>query len=730
MATATINTKKALKTYFGFSTFKGEQEKVINSLLSGKDTFVIMPTGGGKSLCYQLPAMISEGTAIIISPLIALMKNQVDQMRSYGTNDNIAHFINSSLRKSEVKKVQADLTSKQTKMLYIAPETLTKKDTLEFLKGIKISFVAIDEAHCISEWGHDFRPEYRKIRSLIDDIDNKIPFIALTATATPKVRVDIVKNLQLRDPNIFISSFNRPNLYYELQPRKGKDNTIKNIVRYIKENEGKSGIIYCLNRKSTEEIAEVLNINGVKAAPYHAGLDAGSRSKHQDQFLMEKVQVIVATIAFGMGIDKPDVRFVIHYNIPKSLENYYQETGRGGRDGLEGKCIAYYSNEDILKLEKLMQDKPIAEKEIGRQLLADIVAYAESSVCRRKFLLHYFGEDYPDENCGMCDNCVSPKEKIDATEDLKIALEAILEAKEKFPMKHLVNIIIGRPTQELKNHKHHELEIFGEGKDKDKNYWNSLIRQGIIENYIVKDIEEYGALRLTKDGRDFIKDPVTFEIVADRDYNETEVDGGDSAGKAVMDPVLLKMLKDLRKKMAAEKKVPPFVIFQDPSLEDMATQYPINIKELGNITGVGQGKANKFGEVFVKAIRQYVEDNEIDRPNDYIVKSLVNKSGLKVYLIQNIDKKIPLEDIARAKDINFDDLLHEIETIVSSGTKLNLDYYIKDAIDDYNRELIYNYFKEAETDSLDDAFDELESEGISMEELRLMRIKFMSDIGN
>lgn len=724
--------KDALKEYFGFDSFKGEQEDIIKSVLDKKDTFVIMPTGGGKSLCYQLPAILSEGTAIVISPLIALMKNQVDLMRSYSSNDKIAHFINSSLTKAQIKEVKEDIIQRETKLLYVAPESLTKKENISFLKDVQVSFVAVDEAHCISEWGHDFRPEYRRIRQMLEMIGQEVPLVALTATATPKVQSDIVRTLHMDKPEIFISSFNRSNLYYEVRPKVKKQKVLKEIVQFIKKNQGKSGIIYVLSRKSTEEIAEVLNVNGIKAAPYHAGLESAVRSNIQDQFLMEDIDVIVATIAFGMGIDKPDIRFVIHYNIPKSIENYYQETGRSGRDGLEGKCIAYYSHKDIYKLEKFLRDKSLSEREMGAHLLNEIIAYAETPVCRRKFLLHYFGEEYTEENCGSCDNCLHPRERQEGKDYILTAIQAIDAVKENHNIQDIVNILMGKKTQETQTFGYTKLDVFGKGKDKTEIFWNSVIRQAILANLLKKDIEQYGILKITDEGRKFMKKPFSIEIALNHDFEleDEQEDEAASAKSAALDPTLLNMLKDLRKKVAKEKNLPPYVIFQDPSLEDMATQYPVSTEELTNITGVSRGKAMKYGSKFTKLISEYVEDNDIDRPTDFVVKSVVNKSGMKVYIIQNIDKKIPLEDIANAKGLNLEELIHEIQTIVDSGTKVDIDYYIDEMVDYDIQDIIYDYFYTAESDSLEEAYQELEEEGVTMEELQLVRIKFMSEVAN
>jgi ATP-dependent DNA helicase RecQ len=716
-----------LKKYFGFDTFKGNQEPIILNVLSGRDTFVLMPTGGGKSLCYQLPAVMKEGTAIVISPLIALMKNQVDAMRNFSTTDDVAHFLNSSLTKTEIIRVKKDVLSGKAKLLYVAPESLTKEENVDFLKNINISFYAIDEAHCISEWGHDFRPEYRRIRPLIDII-GRSPIIALTATATPKVQHDIQKNLGILDAEVFKSSFNRPNLYYEV---KSKQDVSKEIIKYIKNNSGKSGIIYCLSRKKVEEMAEVLKVNGIKALPYHAGMDSATRTANQDKFLMEEADIIVATIAFGMGIDKPDVRFVIHYDIPKSLEGYYQETGRAGRDGGEGNCIAYYSYNDIQKLEKFMQGKPIAEQEIGKQLLLETVSYAESSVCRRRLLLHYFGEEYDKDNCEACDNCLHPKAQFEGNESVVSVLETILAVKEKFKADHVANILSGKVTSAIKSYKHNKLEFFGIGEEKDEKYWNMVIRQALIAKMLTKDIENYGLLKVTQKGLEFLEKPVSFMLAEDHDYADTtDEENAFGARTSAVDEELFSILKDLRKKISKIKDVPPFVIFQDPSLEDMAIQYPITIEELQNISGVGTGKAQRYGEEFVELIKSYVEEKEIIRPLDMVVKSVVNKSGIKVYIIQSIDMKRPLEDIAEAKGLEMGELISEIEAIVNSGTRINLDYYTNVMIDEERQHDIYSYFREeAESDSLEEAFKELGSE-FEEEEIRLVRIKFLSEMGN
>lgn len=716
-----------LKKYFGFDNFKGNQEPIIKNVLAGNDTFVLMPTGGGKSLCYQLPAVMKSGTAIVISPLIALMKNQVDAMRNFSTDDDVAHFLNSSLTKAAITKVRKDVLNGNTKLLYVAPESLTKDENIEFLSNIEVSFYAIDEAHCISEWGHDFRPEYRRIRPMIDTI-GRAPIIALTATATPKVQHDIQKNLGILDAGIFKSSFNRANLYYEVRP---KQDVAKEIIKYIKNNSGKSGIIYCLSRKKVEELSEVLKVNGIKALPYHAGMDSATRTANQDKFLMEEADVIVATIAFGMGIDKPDVRFVIHYDIPKSLEGYYQETGRSGRDGGEGRCITYYSYNDIVKLEKFMHGKPIAEQEIGKQLLLETVSYAESSVCRRKLLLHYFGEEYEPENCEACDNCLHPKTQFEGTDYVVNVLEAVLAVREKFKADHIANILAGKATSAIKSYKHHKLEIFGVGDEKDERFWNMVVRQALIARLLAKDIENYGLLKLTKKGHDFLEKPEPFLLTEDHDYSEaSEEEAAFGARTAAVDEELVSILKDLRKKISKQKDVPPFVIFQDPSIEEMAIQYPVNVEELQNISGVGAGKAQRYGHEFVEVIKRYVEEKEIIRPLDMVVKSVVNKSGLKVYIIQSIDRKRSFEDIANAKGLDLDELISEVEAIVHSGTRLNLDYYIDEVIDEERQEDIYSYFREeAETDSLEEAIKELGGE-FEEEEIRLMRIKFLSELGN
>ncbi len=722
-----------LKMFFGFETFKGNQKDIIKSVLTGHDTFVIMPTGGGKSMCYQLPALISEGTAIIISPLIALMKNQVDVIRNLSSEEGIAHFLNSSLSKSEIAKVRLDLVNKKTKLLYVAPESLTKQENIVFLKTIGISFYAIDEAHCISEWGHDFRPEYRRLRPIINEIEKEVPIIALTATATPKVQEDIKKNLGMMDAKIFKSLFNRANLYYEVRPK--DKNVNREIIKYIKNHIGKSGIIYCLSRKMVEEVAETLQVNGIKALPYHAGLDAATRRQNQDRFLMEDVDVIVATIAFGMGIDKPDVRFVIHHDIPKSLEGYYQETGRSGRDNGEGRCITFYNYNDIQKLEKFMKDKPVAEQEIAKQLLLETVSYAESSVCRRKQLLHYFGEIYTESNCNNCDNCLHPKTQFEGKEYVQMVIDTVLSVKQLFKANHIINILVGKNTATIKQSKHNKLEIFSKGAEKSEKFWNAVIRQTLIARLLVKNIENYGLLKVSPDGKKFLDKPSSFMLTMDHDYDNPQDDEFLSATSShkisSTDKNLFLMLQDLRKNISKNEKLPPFVIFQDPSLEDMAIQYPIKMDELKQITGVGTGKARKYGVPFLDFIKIYVEENDIIRPNDMVVKSVVNKSGLKVYIIQNIDRKLPLDDIANAKNLSVSELLTEIEHIVDSGTKVDIDYYVDEFVDEYHQEEIFDYFREdAVSDSVSDAVLELGEDEYSEEEIRIMRIKFMSEIGN
>ncbi len=718
-----------LKKVFGFDKFKGQQEAIIKNLLSGKDTFVIMPTGGGKSMCYQLPALISEGTAIVVSPLIALMKNQVDSIRGYGDIDGVAHFFNSSLSKSERDKVKQDILSGVTKLLYVAPESLTKEENVQFLQSIKISFFAIDEAHCISEWGHDFRPEYRRLRPIIEEID-RVPIIALTATATPKVQQDILKNLGMTDATVFKDSFNRPNLYYEIRPKK---NVNKEIIKYVKSQAGKSGIIYCQNRKKVEELAEMLQVNGVSAVPYHAGMDAKTRSRNQDMFLMQEVDVIVATIAFGMGIDKPDIRYIIHHDIPKSLESYYQETGRAGRDGGEGKCIAFYSYDDIVKLEKLLSGKPIAEQEINKLLMQEVVAFAETSSCRRKALLHYFGEDFDEAHCNeMCDNCAHPREKFDAQEHLLLLLEVMTEVKGKFKANHLVAVLTGKENNAIRQYKHNLLEVFGKGDYEDERFWHAVIRQALVNNFISKEIENYGTLYINDKGLEYMQHPEPILFTRDRDYETEEDDDAiitRQKGGSALDETLLNMLKDVRKQIAKKLNLPPFVIFQDPSLEEMATQYPTTMDELKNISGVGEGKAQKFGKPFLDVISKYVEENEIERPFDFTVKTVANKSAMKVSIIQAIDRKLPLNDFAKNKGLEMDELIQELESIVNSGTRLDLSYYINKLIEPEDQEEIFDLLRESDNGSLDAVLDEY-GDVYEEHELRLMRIKFISDLGN
>lgn len=724
---------EALQNYFGFDRFKGNQEAIISSVLDKQDTFVIMPTGGGKSLCYQLPALMLEGTALIISPLIALMKNQVDSIRGYSQRDEVAHFLNSSLTKAQMKLVKQDITDGKTKLLFIAPETLTKEENIEFFRQVDVSFVAVDEAHCISEWGHDFRPEYRRIRSMLDAIGEDIPVVALTATATPKVQSDIVKNLNMEAHSTFISSFNRDNLYYEIRPKGKKEETIKDIIQVVKGMQGKSGIIYVQSRKSAEEIAQALVVNDIKAAPYHAGLDAKTRSSTQDNFLMEDIDVIVATIAFGMGIDKPDVRFVMHYDIPKSIENYYQETGRAGRDGLEGRCIAFYSYKDILKLEKFLRDKPVAEREMGAQLMQEVMAYAETTACRRRFLLHYFGEEYDDSSCEkMCDNCRYPREKIEVKDDIVIALKAVIELDENYGIKTLIDFVQGKETKEIKDFRFNKRKGFGAGTGKDETYWSSVFRQCMLNELIYKDIESYGLLKMKDAGRAFIANPTSFKIPINHNYEAEMAEARlDESGKtSVLDDQLLNFLKDLRRKEAKRQDVPPFVIFQDPSLEDMATQYPITMDEMAKISGVSIGKAQRYAKPFLELISEYVQANDIIRPTDFVVKQIANKSRTKVSIIQGIDRKMPLDELASANSLSMEDLMEELDAIVISGTKVNIDYYLSENIDEYVREEIMDYFMQADTDNIDAAFAELRDDDITRDEIQLMRIKFLSDMAN
>ena len=723
---------QALHHYFGFENFKGNQKEIVQSVLNGKDTFVIMPTGGGKSLCYQLPALMMEGTALIISPLIALMKNQVDSIRGYSDMDEIAHFLNSSLTRVQMKEVKADIVAGKTKLLYVAPETLTKEENIEFFQNTNISFVAVDEAHCISEWGHDFRPEYRRIRSMIDAINKEIPIIALTATATPKVQSDIVKNLNMEGVYKFVSSFTRENLFYEVRAKGKKEATMRQIVQLIKSIPGQSGIIYVQARKSTEEIAQVLNVNGIKAAPYHAGLDAKTRSATQDAFLMEEIDVIVATIAFGMGIDKPDVRFVVHYNMPKSIENYYQETGRAGRDGLEGRCVAFFSYKDMAKLEKFLRDKPVAEREMSSQLMQEVMAYVETTGCRRRFLLFYFGEEFDEKECGcMCDNCRFPREKVEVSKEVRQALMAVRELEENFKIKTLVDFVIGNETKELKDYKFTKKPLFGVGKEKDELFWNSVYRHALLNEFLRKDIETYGVLKLTESGLEFIEDPFDIKIPLNQDYDNQEIDLDESAGKAAaLDEVLVKMLKDLRREVARKKGVPPFVIFQDPSLEDMATQYPISLDDMAKIQGVSLGKAQRYAKPFLDLIKQYVEENDIERPTDVVIKQVANKSKVKVAIIQAIDRKVPLPDISRQNDLTMEELMEELDAIVSSGTKVNIDYYLEDNMDESVVEEIYEYFMQASTDDPKVAYKHLKDEDYTFEEIQLVRLKFMSEMAN
>ena len=724
-----------LQQHFGFDKFKGPQEEIIQTILEGKDCFVIMPTGGGKSLCYQLPAMINEGVSVIVSPLIALMKNQVDLVRSYSSKDDVAHFLNSTLNKGQQKAVKEDLTSGKTKMLYVAPETLTKEDNITFFKSINVAFFAVDEAHCISEWGHDFRPEYRRLKEMMELINPDAPIIALTATATPKVQSDILKNLGLRAPAVFVSSFNRPNLYYEIQPKINLEQTNKSIVRFIQQHKDKSGIIYTLNRKTTEDLANMLMANGIKAVAYHAGLDAKLRATRQDQFLNEDVSVIVATIAFGMGIDKPDIRFVIHYNIPKSIENYYQETGRAGRDGKEGKCILYYSHKDIAKLEHLMKDKPLSEREVGAQLINETLSYAESSICRRKTLLYYFGEEFDDsESCGHCDNCLNPKEKIEAKEEVTTVLKTVQALGEHFTIEYLLLILTGKATNQVKMYRHDALDVFAAGNDQEPHFWNSLIRQMLLNGFLEKDIVEYGVLKITKKGTAFLKKPTSFTIALNNLFEEANADDEEAvaaeAAAGATDEKLLTALKDLRKRVSKEKNLPPFVIFLESSLEDMATMYPTTMTELEKISGVSKGKAIRYGKPFIDIIAAYVEENDIIKPDDFVMKSVLNRNNNKIFIIQNVDKKIPLETIAKNKDLKIEELLEEMETIVASGTKLNLTYAINDMVDEYEQEEIMDYFKSCETSSLQIAQEELADSDFNWEQLKIMRIKFLCEYGN
>ena len=728
-----VSLHEALKENFGFDHFKGNQEEIIHSVLAKTNTFVIMPTGGGKSLCYQLPALMLDGTAIVISPLIALMKNQVDSIRGYSQNDEVAHFLNSSLTKAQIKKVKQDIIDLKTKLLFIAPETLTKDENIAFFNQVNISFVAVDEAHCISEWGHDFRPEYRRIRSMLNAIGENIPIIALTATATPKVQSDIIKNLNMGEASTFVSSFNRENLYYEVRPKGKKEQTLRQIIQIIKKRAGESGIIYVQSRKSAEEIAQTLMVNDIKAAPYHAGLDAKTRAKTQDDFLMEEIDVIVATIAFGMGIDKPDVRFVIHYDIPKSIENYYQETGRAGRDGLEGVCVSFYSYKDILRLEKFLRDKPVSEREMGMQLMQEIMAYAETTACRRKFLLHYFGEEFDDKQCTeMCDNCKNPKERQEVTKEMAIALQAVVDLDENFPIKELIDFITGNGTKQMLDFSFDKKELFGKGAENDIHFWNSVYRQGMLHGFVYKDIESYGLLKMTEGGKAFLNKPKPIAIPLNHNYDNEKsfADNESNHRTAVLDNQLIKMLKELRKKEAKKREVPPFVIFQDPSLEDMATQYPITMAEMSQISGVSKGKAERYGQPFLVLIKQYVDSNQIERPNDLVIKQVANKSKIKVNIIQGIDRKIPLEDLANSNHISMEELLTEMNAIVNSGTKLNIDYYLDDHLDDDAKEDIFDFFMESQSGSVDDAYEELRDDDFTMEEIQLVRIQFMSKMAN
>lgn len=733
IATEKENLLESLQKYFGFDAFKAEQGTIIQSLLDGKDTFVIMPTGGGKSLCYQLPALMLPGTAIVISPLIALMKNQVDSLRGYSDSDDVAHFLNSSLTKAQMKTVKQDITDGKTKILYVAPETLTKEENIEFFQNSDISFVAVDEAHCISEWGHDFRPEYRRIRTMLDAIARDVPIMALTATATPKVQQDILKNLEMNEESTFVSSFNRDNLFYEIRPKIKKDQTIKQIIQIIKEEfRGESGIIYVQNRKTAEDIAEMLSVNDIKAAPYHAGLDPKLRANTQDAFLMEDIDVICATIAFGMGIDKPDVRFVMHFDMPKSIENYYQETGRAGRDGLNGKCIAFYNYADILRLEKFLRDKPVAEREMGAQLMQEVVAYAETAACRRRFLLHYFGEEFKEADCHkMCDNCKNPKERLEVKQEVVNVIQCILDLNENYLMKTVMDFLMGRETKEMKDFRFTDLENFGVGDDHDENFWSSIFRHAMINNLIYKEIEQFGLLKVSEAGKEYLKNPQPMHITINHDYEEGDYDADDEkGGTAVLDETLMNILKDLRRNIAKKHNLPPYIIFQDPSLEEMATQYPISMDDMSKIVGVSQGKAQKYGQPFVDAIKKYCEENEIERPMDITIKTVANKSKTKVNIITSIDRKLSLDDIAKSNDMSMQELMDELDGIVNSGTKLRIDYYLNKHIDEYVRETVIEYFKEAETDSIEAAYQELKDDEITWEEIQLMRIKFLSDFAN
>ncbi len=724
---------EGLQKHFGFDAFKSDQYAIIKSLFEGKDTFVIMPTGGGKSLCYQLPALMMPGTAIIISPLIALMKNQVDSIRGYSEEDEVAHFLNSSLTKAQMKKVKQDIVDGRTKLLYVAPETLTKEENLEFFQNSEISFVAVDEAHCISEWGHDFRPEYRRIRTMLDAVARNVPIMALTATATPKVQQDILKNLDMAEDNTYISSFNRDNLFYEIKPKVKKEQTVKQIIQVIKEEfRGESGIIYVQNRKTAEDLAEMLMVNDIKAGPYHAGLDPKTRANTQDAFLMEDIDVICATIAFGMGIDKPDVRFVIHYDMPKSIENYYQETGRAGRDGLAGKCIAFYNYQDILRLEKFLRDKPVAEREMGAQLMQEVVAYAETASCRRRFLLHYFGEQYEESNCHkMCDNCKNPKEKMHLKQEFIDLVQCILDLNENYLMKTLMDFIMGRETKEMKDFRFTEMENFGVGEERDENFWSSIFRHAMINNLIFKEVEQFGIIKVSDAGKEYLKKPYEIPVAINHDYEDGEYDIDDEkGGTAVLDEMLMNILKDVRKAVAKKHNLPPYIIFQDPSLEEMATNYPISMDDMSKIVGVSLGKAQKYGQLFIDAIRKYCEENEIERPMDITIKTVANKSKTKVTIIMSIDRKIPLEDIAKSSDMSWQEFMEELDGIVQSGTKIKLDYHLNKVIDEYVRETVIEYFKEAETDSIEVAFKELKDDEITWEEIQLMRLKFLSDFAN